>query len=512
MEFPADGTTVAGQSGTPFTYSGVLGSPNVPISLQVLDNPDGVATWVEFTRVTSSTTPNFYPSTYTVPYYGWTTSTAITLAAPANSTVGAERWPQGGLMRVRAVRTDSNQSLYFADENGVACASANSSQNWINIAAACARGGTLGAAIASTTSTPADALAAPHTTPPYLSKTHYAVPLNPGESPPAAESRNTTEYYQVINAPPTLAAFQQVNGFTDGTAKPISATYYNRGDLGIGRGMHCGSKNGTVACYVSNFAPRDAANNVIFGDQANSLALATTAGSTPFATVAMTYTPPASAPNSIKFIVYGGDGKLQANAKLDSKGVNTEVPGNCLTCHGALATYTPATHTLASSAAHFLPFDVVNSFSYGSSPFAYADQADAFHKLNTLVLQANPTAGILEYVAGLYPSGDSTTNPTFTPAGWTDNNSTHAKLYTSVVAPYCRTCHVAMGEATNSSVLDWTQFSNFQAFSGTIGAEVCAKGAHLMPHAEQTLKNFWTSAARAHLTGILGIAGSCNPI
>ena len=58
-------------------------------------------------------------------------------------------------------------------------------------------------------------------------------------------------YYANINAPTTLSASQQRDWFNSGGVE--DALYYNGGDLGFGRDMHCKKTGSKVACYVGNY-------------------------------------------------------------------------------------------------------------------------------------------------------------------------------------------------------------------------------------------------------------------
>jgi hypothetical protein len=263
---------------------------------------------------------------------------------------------------------------------------------------------------------------------------------------------------------------------------------------------------------VRNFAPTDASGNVIFGDQTDALDLATNGGA-PFATVAMHFTPPGTQANGVTFMVYDANNNLKSDkAVLDDKEANTDIPGNCLTCHNGEARYDSTTHAV-NGGAHFLAFDVFNSLKFGTGQYSYASQADEFRNLNSMVLAAGAPPGIAAYIQGTYNNavgvaGTPAVN-TYIPPGW-QGSQVEEKLYTSVVAPYCRTCHIAQATPANGhDFRDWTLYSDFANDSAAIGPLVCA--THVMPNAEHTTRNFWNSSARAHLTGTLGIPGTCNP-
>ena len=514
MNGPYDGDVVGGSTlGASFQFSGYYDSPNIPITIQVLDSPDSSPHWVTLATTTTASSPSgSYPSGDN--YFQFSVN-----ATPAPTSALLERFPQGGMFRSRAVANDpnghgSNYLLAIADEDQDACFQANESDDWQAIAIVdCGKDATYGAAVASNNPTPADTFTG-HTPPNYLSYLQYTGPGNPTD-----QQKETQAYYGIINAPPDLTSFRSTYGFNNGTE--VVTTYYNDGDLGIGREMHCVEVSSTnISCYVRNFAPKDGSGNVIFGDFADSLSLAEQ-GTSPFATVAMHYNGSVTQTNGVQFMVYGPDNQLKADkAVLDVKAANTDIPGNCLTCHGGKATYDPTTHSIKSTngTPHFLPFDVFNSLKYDSSGnYTYANQADKFRQLNAIVYDAGASPAISDYLNnatnGMYnghihTSGQAATN-NYVPANW-QNDATTEKLYTSAVAPYCRTCHTAMTTATNGhTALDFTYWSDFSGLATTIVPYVCNN--HLMPNSEHTTRNFWNSPARAHLTGKLGMFNSCNP-
>src|SRR5207249_161933 len=130
------------------------------------------------------------------------------------------------------------------------------------------------------------------------------------------------------------------------------------------------------------------------------------------------------------------------------------------------------------------------------------DQAENFRQLNAHVAQAQPTAAITDLINGWYNHQvhipHVSFNADYIPTGW-DQDAATRKLYNVVVKPYCRTCHVSQDIAT----LDWTKYDDFYNNRKDILRVACRE--HSMPHAEQTLKNFWTSPARAHLVGALHV-------
>lgn len=479
------------------SFSGNYDKPNIQVDVLALNNPklspSVLSNWTIIGSTFTGTSPNYWNSSD--PYYTWSSGGYIAPSAHP------ERWPQGGIARVRAIARDPdrpNYDLVTFDEDYYDCKIAHASESWEAIGNDCASDDTPYATIVSTTPTPADPQFT--TPPPFLN-----LKGNAGST--------TSAYYSTIGAPSTLSAFKTNYGFGLRGTDEATATYYNDGDLGIGREMHCKSFTlllGQVgrACYVTNYAPRDAQGNVIFGDATNSLSLAVSRTS-PIATVAMVYTP-AGTTNNVRFMVYDANGNLTDQAPLDSKKVNTSVPNNCLTCHAGSSTYDTTTDPAHPriTGASFLPFDVF-SFQYSTQAgFTYNDQADALRRLNWHVSNTSPASGIMDLINGLYaPNAVSDSaavaNNTYIPTGWNDTKA-HQKLYNTVVKPYCRTCHLSQTGAMN-----WLNATDFYNSASIIGSDVC--NSHRMPNSEHTQIKMWQSSARAHLTAQLGINDPCTP-
>jgi hypothetical protein len=342
-------------------------------------------------------------------------------------------------------------------------------------------------------------------------KRYYA---NIGTEPPY-DIRHSPSVFTTIK---TLADFQKRYFTTPGQVEYV-AKYYNRGDLGIGREMHCvfGPES---ACYVTNYAPRDANDRVIFGDREGSLAALTLgkekAKKQAFATVAMVERGGMArhAPNKVFFVVYDQDGKLKTDdAQLDSQGYNTFIPGNCMVCHGGSGSYNTTTH--AATDAYFLPFDVA-AFDFASSdpghPLSRQAQHDTFRAMNREIYFTTdtgllPNADIIkhwyqnDFNAGQF---DSDAIPPF--SSW-NFGASRQRLYRRVFATGCRTCHISH---TFDGAFSFFYYPDFEANKGLINSVVC--GSHRMPNAEQTLREFWRGDGRAHLLGHLpGLTGACRP-
>jgi hypothetical protein len=303
-------------------------------------------------------------------------------------------------------------------------------------------------------------------------------------------------------------------------------TYYNNGDLGIGREMHC-INNGCkaeLACYVMNFGGRD--GTARFGDKAE--AQAAVENQRPFATVAMVERQrmASGSPNSVFFVVYDDQMRLATAAQLDRKGFNTSIPGNCLQCHGINSSYTAhADHQV--SRAIFLPFDL-DSFEFFSddpnSMLSRVRQEAAFRAQNRMVRSFSrlfQLADARQLIAGWYNDDLFTGifNGAFVPPEWSGTEQ-QQQLYREVYARACRTCHISyepafQGQAGDTRVgLQFGTYQQFLDFWPFIKLRACGsiRDPKLMPNAEQTLRVFWTTSARAHLFAQVPDAfGDCAP-
>ena len=436
---------------------GVANRPSYAISIQVPDRPDSFATWV----TVASTATAAQPSATDASMYEWATAIAPAALDPA-------RWPIGGVLRVRAVGGDGEVlAVLFDDADG--CIANNS--GWRERAVRCGAQLDHGAAIVSTAATPIEVGGRPR----FL------------DLRGVTEATETSAYYQAIGAPATLSAFRTVYNFAAGETTSV---YYNDSDLGIGRGMHCTATSaGGLACYVSNYGtfggdPDDAISRAVTGETAG--------GTGAFASVAMVYTPPASRPNAVTFMVYGATGALITSAQLDTFGDNTSIPNNCLNCHGAGATYDPIAH--AATGAHFLPFDQA-SFRFSTQPgFTAGDQAPAVRALDDMVARTDVTAAILRI----------SNDPDRVPAEWSSTIFDEA-VYRNLVAPTCRGCHASL-----TGALAFESAADFRALSDGNITAICAPG-HLMPAAEVPFRRTWTTSARAYLLAALDAPTACAP-
>jgi hypothetical protein len=290
----------------------------------------------------------------------------------------------------------------------------------------------------------------------------------------------------------TLAQFQSQFGF--GTYG-ITTSYYNRGDLGLGREMHCSdrmlSNQQSIACYVTNYASGPAGSEFTFGFSPQ-IAFDNMAAGNPVATVAMVYRKKATT-NKVIFIAYDAAGNITNAAPLDRHGItgegtpggnfNNHIPSNCLNCHGG----TYASGSFQVSGALFLPFDL-DQFDYQVSP-SRAAQESTFATMNQLVrtvaadvsVTQNPAHPVLTQIDKWYEPGDGVFHGENVPTGWEAEGD--KGVFQSVVRKSCRGCHM-------TSPLSFDSAEAFRNLGGLIGQDI---KNNVMPHALQTQRLFWQS-------------------
>jgi hypothetical protein len=290
-------------------------------------------------------------------------------------------------------------------------------------------------------------------------------------------------YYAAVGVPePRAYYFSQwleENGFPEGDP-PAHAIYANLGDLRLGRDMNCVQTGENIACYVTNYSILERNE---FGDAVlkrpplrDYLDIAIENAITKHAdasvgTVAMVYRPSAAPQNTVSFYAFDTLGSLVTRLRLDSEG-DKNVPRMCMACHGG--TYGTDTHSV--TGASFLPFDVFYFQYSAKAGHRFDDQQEGLRRLNALVAATRPAQPIINLIGGLYPDG-VTTAGAIAQDGWVpDRWSSNPTLYTSVVRPYCRMCHIAQQPVTLED------YSYFEEAAELLNELVCDK--HDMPHAE----------------------------
>jgi hypothetical protein len=346
-------------------------------------------------------------------------------------------------------------------------------------------------------------------------------------SPPLPVTGCTASSFSIRATLGTLTQFRSRYGMSndDNLAAPpeFMAKYYNRGDLGIGRNMHCTTLAATneIACYVKNYSSD---TPKIFGGSA-ATAFSNMDANIAFATVAMVNrgNVPGTTADKVIFMVYNAMGNLQATADLDrhaaqSLGVegqnyNRHIPSNCMNCHGAGGSYQPQNQPIGTRGARgamFLPFDL-DQFDYHPSIAALsrANQEAAFKNLNTQIVKpvadqyGVPRAGaIISNVNGWYNNGASPSFiSSYVPSEWSEEAEFGDKpFYQKVLRPYCRLCHMTFGTDDLRSFETWSMFG---AVIASAALNVCPPPGATpgMPQAEQVSRQMWGSDARGIFVG-----------
>lgn len=509
---PTNGTVLGGSvEGQPIEFSGFASTRDAQIRVQILRDPTLSpsldSSWDDL--LATPATPQGAPTTFFGdPHYPF--SISVTPMTNGANAAQALRWPATGVARFRVLQNNVPMRS-FDDGHCAEVQSLTRTQRAMADACQSHMSGVISVA---------DGDNSQGSIPPqkpvgtrYLSRFDT---VNQGSF-----------YYQHIAAEPTLDLWRTNRGFPAGE---VVTRFYNGGDLGIGREMHCrtNTATGQVSCYVTNYG------NVRDGlaDETNALADAVT-GTRKVATVAMDFRPNLT-DDSVRFYVYGhnpitGQTSLASQVALDAEGPK-DVPGVCIACHSGQ--YQPATRAVRN--AKFLPFDL-DSYSYSTAVgHTRAAQEENFRRLNAMVLATQPTPAITELINGWYHNTPSTVNTrfdgTFVPNGWrpTCSASVPCKsgylcsagvcledpaisprsdpeeitVYRQVYAKYCRTCHVAMP----ASPLPISSYAAFSA--GAVQFRTCDQPQ--MPHAELTRYRFWQSNARAHLIGAIPMPTGCG--
>lgn len=540
MDWPANGMTY--NPLTSDTIRGYVSGANTTVLIEAQDT-NGV--WQYLGQTTSASLPTTIGAASTTPAYAW----SLPATVPSFWTVLKTK---GGVLRLRATPSP-NWSQFNAmgipqtfDADSAAClVAAYPSQSWTQAANTCgslfpllvstiASAG-VGVTVLSTAKVPADNywVSGNQNKPTYISMVQpvsSAVISNVIQPPLIGQ-----HYYQTIQPPTTLANFRTKYGFTASGTGPyvngeVESTYYNKGDLGIGRNMHCrrfatvssnpfGFKKKGLACYVKNYAKtfNGEVSGVFFGEDEEFVLNQTIAQTTNnhFATVAMVQL---DGSTSTDFIVYDQAGNLQPFARLDGLGHNAAVPTNCQSCHGGNYSGTTTAGGLATGA-RFLPFDSderVLEFSTTNPAFTKAAQATSIRDLNMMIYNfPQTTLAVKKQITLMYGGNENAAAPGLAytdghvPTTW-QNNAQSEKLYREVVHPYCIGCHLSYPNPTSPANNPFASYSAFLNDAGTVLYDICT--AHRMPNAQQTATLFWKSPARAYLLNHLGApTDACDP-
>ena len=372
---------------------------------------------------------------------------------------------------------------------------------------------------------------------------------NPQLQPDGSLQTNTPGYAQAYyaaidpdNTKDTVAKWKAANGFDTGTGTQLTAVFGDSRDLGFGRWMTARQNpDGTVAFFVENYLVKTGAS---YGFSPINLEAAIVRDPKSLVYLAgVEFSPgPAGGSSFAKFFSFDVvTGQRETMVDIDGRG-DKAMPGPCITCHGGRAdALTPpdasgkprfnllqnaVSKTRGDTQGQLPPFEV-NTFQFSTTPgYTRAEQEAALKMMNRWVLCSYPlpapstfpedacrrkassgewqgTVGAL--VKAAY-GGDGLPNPTYADAGvpapWTAAGQT--ALYTAVIAPACRQCHIMRGTGMQSDI-DFTTYEKFQPYADRTFATVVNRGN--MPLAKLVYDTFHASSGEQTLANFLGGQG-----
>ena len=372
-----------------------------------------------------------------------------------------------------------------------------------------------------------------------------------------------TAYYAAIDPngdKDTIDKWRAKNGF-NGFANPARpgteklAVFRDTRDLGYGRRM-TGRQNtddNSIAFYVENYNVAPNANSGGYASVLNVEAAINRDTRWHVGTNAIEWSTaqciagidPPDCDSTVRFAKYynfsSKDGTRQLAVDLDGNGLKA-MPGPCITCHGGRGDpLTPPdvnnggkqrfplvenslSRKRGDVQAHLHGMNV-DSFEYSPdiAGFAKSDQQATLKQFNQWILCTYPLAGAsggpedaCRFAAGpnewqgtaaemikAWYGGPGMASPTFAdtyvPAGWS-GSAPNTAVYTGVVAPFCRTCHILRGTG-NQNDLDFMTAAKMQGYADRIKAHVFDRGT--MPLALIVYNDFWGSDAPNQLASFI---------
>jgi len=222
----------------------------------------------------------------------------------------------------------------------------------------------------------------------------------------------------------------------------------------------------------------------------------------------------------VRFLIFGPNGDLLPSVNLDGNGEKF-VPGACVACHGGAKYFRtifdgfPETGTPDPDlGSYFLPYDVDNFEFHSQHPLTKLDQQSDLFVLNYYAWNVNEEIAITNnqpnqakafdnLFNGWYPNNSPVFNSTWVP-NTVYKTSDSQSFYLNVVAPSCRTCHVAFNginwELTdpvkNSLVRNYVCGEALAAYIASAGSMVDPEGSadsYVMPNSMVTFNRFWLS-------------------
>jgi mono/diheme cytochrome c family protein len=372
---------------------------------------------------------------------------------------------------------------------------------------------------------------------------------NPQLQPDGSLQTNTSAYadayYAAIdpnNTKDTLAKWKAANGFDTGTGTQVTAVFGDSRDLGFGRRMTARqNRDGTLAFFVENYLVKTGA---AYGFTPINLEAAIVRDPKSLVYLAgVEFSPgPAGGISFAKFFSFDVvTGQRETMVDIDGRG-DKAMPGPCITCHGGRAdALTPPDasgkprfnllHNTVSRArgdtqGQLPPFEV-DTFQFSTTPgYTRAEQEAALKVMNRWVLCSYPLPApstlpedacrrpassgewqgtVAALVKAAY-GGDGLPSSAYgdvnVPASWTAAGQ--APLYTTVIAPACRQCHIMRGTGTQSDI-DFTTYEKFQPYADRTFATVVNRGN--MPLAKLVYDAFHASSGEETLASFLGGQG-----
>ena len=372
---------------------------------------------------------------------------------------------------------------------------------------------------------------------------------NPQVQPDGSQQTDTPAYAQAYyaaidpnNTKDTFAKWKTANGFDTGTGAQVTAVFGDSRDLGFGRRLTARQNpDGTLAFFVENYLVSTGAayaysplnlEAAIVRDPKSLVYLA-----------AVEFSPgPAGGSSFVKFFNFNVVTGVRDNmVDIDGRG-DKAMPGPCLTCHGGRAdALTPpdvmgkprfnllqnaVSRTRGDTLGQLPPFEV-DGFEFSATPgYTRAEQEAALKTMNRMILCSYPLPAPSTFpedacrrpaksgewqgtVAALVKAsygGDGLPNPVYAdvsvPPSWTAAGQT--PLYTTVIAPACRMCHIMRGTGMQSDI-DFTTYEKFQPYADRTYATVVNRGN--MPLAKLVYDLFHASSGEQTLANFLGDHG-----
>ncbi len=371
---------------------------------------------------------------------------------------------------------------------------------------------------------------------------------NPQVQPDGSLQTDTPAYAQAYyaaidpnNTKDTFANWKTANGFDTGTGTQVTAVFGDSRDLGFGRRMTARQNpDGTLAFFVENYLVRTGA---AYGFSPVNLEAAIVRDPKSLVYIgAIEFSPGPAGGSFAKFFNFNVvTGLRETMANIDGRG-DKAMPGPCLTCHGGRADaltlpdvsgkprfsllHNAVSRTRGDTQGQLPPFEV-DGFEFSTAPgYTRAEQEASLKTMNRMILCSYPlpapsafpedacrrrassgewqgTAAAL--VKASY-GGDGLPDPAYAdvnvPASWTAAGQT--PLYTTVIAPACRMCHIMRGTGMQSDI-DFTTYEKFRSYADRTHATVVNRGN--MPLAELVYDAFHASSGEETLANFLGGQG-----